>query len=99
MNRFFMTLMLALSVGAVSAQPAISRDAKLEAKIEKTLKKMTLDEKIGQMLELNFDIMGAYDATGKWQLNETVLDTMISKWKVGSILNAPGTRAHTVDQW
>ena len=99
MNRFFMTLMLALSVGAVSAQPAISRDAKLEAKIEKTLKKMTLDEKIGQMLELNFDIMGAYDATGKWQLNETVLDTMISKWKVGSILNAPGTRAHTVEQW
>ena len=91
--------MLALSVGAVSAQSAIPRDAKLEAKVEKTLQKMTLDEKIGQMLELNFDIMGSYDATGKWQLNETVLDTMISKWKVGSILNAPATRAHSVDQW
>ena len=99
MNRFFTTLMLALSVGAVSAQSAIPRDAKLEAKVEKTLQKMTLDEKIGQMLELNFDIMGSYDATGKWQLNETVLDTMISKWKVGSILNAPATRAHSVDQW
>ncbi len=99
MNRFFTTLMLALSVGAVSAQFAIPRDAKLEAKVEKTLQKMTLDEKIGQMLELNFDIMGSYDATGKWQLNETVLDTMISKWKVGSILNAPATRAHSVDQW
>ena len=34
-----------------------------------------------------------------WQLNETMLDTLISKWKVGSILNAPGTRAATVDQW
>jgi beta-glucosidase len=60
---------------------------------------MTLDEKIGQMLELNFDVMGKYDATRKWQLNETMLDTLISKWKVGSILNAPGTRAASVDQW
>ena len=90
---------LMLSAVAASAQPAIPRDAKLEAKIEKTLKRMTLDEKIGQMLELNFDIMGGYDATGKWHLNETVLDTMISKWKVGSILNAPATRAHSVAQW
>ena len=82
-----------------SVKPAIPRDAALEAKIEKTLSKMSLDEKIGQMLELNFDIMGTYDATGKWQLNETVLDTIISKWKVGSILNAPATRAASVEQW
>ena len=40
-----------LTVVSVSAQFAIPRDAKLEAKIEKTLSKMTLDEKIGQMLE------------------------------------------------
>ena len=59
---------------------------------------MTLDEKIGQMLELNFDLMGKYGADGKWHLNETVLDTLLSKWKVGSILNAPG-RAQTVEQW
>ena len=80
-------------------KPAIPRDAALEAKIEKTLAKMTLDEKVGQMLELNLDIMGKYDATGKWVLNETMLDTCISKYKVGSILNAPGTRAATVAQW
>ena len=79
-------------------KPAIPRDAALEAKVEKTLAKMTLDEKIGQMLELNFDIMGRYDATGKWKLNEQMLDTLISKWKVGSILNAPGSAA-SVDQW
>ena len=95
---FFITLACAAIV-AQAQKPAIPRDAALEAKIEKTLAKMTLDEKIGQMLELNLDIMGRYDATGKWQLNETMLDTLISKWKVGSILNAPGTRAATVDQW
>lgn len=131
-------------------KPAIPRDAVLEAKIEKTLAKMTLDEKIGQMLELNLDIIGKMtvedakvdrekvrsvmqqygrseaeikdllkmtdlqiidklggfpvdiyqgDTKRVWKLNEQMLDTLISKWKVGSILNAPGTKAPTVAQW
>ena len=88
-----------LMVAQTRVEPAIPRDAALEAKVEQTLARMTLDEKIGQMLELNLDVMGAYDANRTWQLNETMLDTLISKWKVGSILNAPGTRAATVEQW
>ena len=100
MKKNVLTLVMAcLAIVAQAQKPAIPRDAALEAKIEKTLAKMTLDEKIGQMLELNFDVMGKYDATRKWQLNETMLDTLISKWKVGSILNAPGTRAASVEQW
>ena len=91
--------MLALALNAQVRKPAIPRDAEIESKIEQTLKKMTLDEKIGQMLELNLDIMGKYDETGKWQLNKTMLDTCISKYKVGSLLNAPGTIAASVDQW
>ncbi len=141
----------ALSLSAQgSLKPAIPRDEALEAKIEQRLARMTLDEKIGQMLELNLDVMGKMTAAnarvdrdkvakalrqygtseaelskllklsdkkiierlggynldiyeGKsqmtWQLNETMLDTLISKYKVGSILNAPGTRAATVKQW
>ena len=147
-------IMIALTCAVVVAQaqqqPAIPRDAALEAKIEKTLSKMTLDEKIGQMLELNLDIIGKMtvenakvdrekvrsvlqqygrsaqeidntlkktdqqiidqlggfpvdiyqgDTKRVWKLNETMLDTLISKWKVGSILNAPGTRAPKVDEW
>ena len=99
MKHIFSIVVLMLTVAPVSAQFAIPRDAKLEAKVEKTLQKMTLDEKIGQMLELNLDIMGGYEPGGVWKLNETMLDTCISKWKVGSILNAPGTRAATVAQW
>ena len=100
MRKAMMTAALGLMAATVMAQkPAIPRDAKLEAKVEKTLKKMTLDEKIGQMLELNLDIMGKVDASGQWQLNETMLDTLISKWKIGSILNAPATRAGTIEQW
>ncbi len=144
-------MIVACAAILVQAQkPAIPRDAALEAKVEKTLAKMTLDEKIGQMLELNLDVMGNMkvenakvdrekvrsvmqqygtpkaeadavlkmtdaqiierfgnypvdiyqgDTKRVWQLNEVMLDTLISKWKVGSILNAPGTRAPSVEQW
>lgn len=98
----FLAVLLVCGIVATWAQvrkPAIPRDEAMEAKIEKMLSKMTLDEKIGQMLELNFDIMGTYDANGQWQLNEQMLDTIIKNWKVGSILNAPATRAATVEQW
>jgi len=139
-----------VAVQGQTAKPAIPRDAALEAKVEKTLAKMTLDEKIGQMLELNLDVMGKmtvenakvdrekvrsvlqqygrpdseieamvkmtdqeiidklgafpvdiYQGETKrlWKINEAMLDTLISKWKVGSILNAPGSSAATRDQW
>ena len=78
MKKTFFTIAMICAATMMQAQkPAIPRDAALEAKVEKTLAKMTLDEKIGQMLELNFDIMGRYDATGKWKLNEQMLDTLI----------------------
>ncbi len=104
-------VLLGMNAMAQRVKPAIPRDAEIEAKIEKTLSKMTLDEKIGQMLELNLDVMGTIQTTevkkGKdkgtkktgWVLNEVMLDTCISKYKVGSILNAPATRAASVDQW
>jgi beta-glucosidase len=152
MKKVLITMVMACAATKVMAQvkPAIPSDAALEAKVEKTLAKMTLDEKIGQMLELNLDVMGKMtvenakvdrekvrsvlqqygrskeevdkmlkmtdqqiidqlgnfpvdiyqgDTKRVWKLNETMLDTLISKWKVGSILNAPGTRAPSVDQW
>ena len=106
-KRILMTMLVAyaaLSMTAQVSRPAIPRDAALEAKIEMTLSKMTLDEKIGQMLELNLDVMGKMTVENDgvkrtWKLNETMLDTLISKWRLGSILNAPGTRAASVSQW
>ena len=102
MKKVFVSLLAALSLqtGLAQAQrPAIARDEAMEARIEKTLSKMTLDDKVGQMLQLNLDIMGRFDGSGQWQLNEEMLDTCLAKWKVGSILNAPATRAATVEQW
>ncbi len=100
MKKLMMTVLLAAAAMTATAQrPAIARDEAMERKIEAQLGKMSLDEKIGQMLELNLDIMGKYDDKGVWRLNEEMLDTIISRWKVGSILNAPGTRARTVEEW
>ena len=96
---FLLAIMLQAGTCLFAQKPAIPKDDKLEAKIEQQLSRMTLDEKIGQMLELNLDIMGKRDASGQWQLNEEMLDTTIQKYKVGSILNAPATRAATVAQW
>lgn len=147
---FLLAVFCMTEVTAQTMKPAIPRDAELEAKIEKTLSKMTLDEKVGQMLELNLDIIGkmevengkvdrekvrnalkgfgapdkdiedllkkkdkdiidrlggynldiyAGEAKQVWKLNETMLDTLLAKYKVGSLLNAPGTRAATVEQW
>ena len=101
-TKLFVLLLCCTTFSAQAQKPAIPRDAALEAKIEKTLSKMTLDEKIGQMLELNLDVMGKMTIENDkrvWKLNEMMLDTLISKWKVGSILNAPGTRASSVAQW
>ena len=143
-------MMVCAAVAVQAQQPAIPRDAQLEAKIEKTLARMTLDEKIGQMLELNLDVMGNMtvenakvdrekvrsvmqqygrskeeveailkktdqqiidqfgafpidiykgDTRRLWKINEAMLDTLISKWKVGSILNAPGSSAASKDDW
>jgi len=151
MKKLLATVILAgLALGTTAQKPAIPQSKDIEDKVEKTLQKMTLDEKIGQMLELNFDVMGSMKAENAkvdrakvrslmeqygapkaeidkllkmkdaqiverfgshpvdiyegdvqrvWKLNETMLDTIMKKYKVGSILNAPGTRAHTVEQW
>lgn len=131
--------------------PAIPKDAQIEKNVQEWIKKMTLDEKVGQMLELNLDLMGSVVVKGdakidrnklkqvlsqygnssaeqiaevmamsdeevneklggfgldiydsnvvrEWTLNEAALDSMIGKWKVGSILNAPG-HALTPEHW
>ena len=52
MKKCLLTIVTACAFVAVQAQkPAIPRDAQLEAKIEKKLAKMSLDKKVGQMLE------------------------------------------------
>lgn len=91
-----------IALSAQAVKPAIPRDENIEKKVEATLKKMTLDDKVGQMLELNLDIFGQTDwSTGKpvFTLDEKRLEETIKTYRIGSVLNAPGTMAGTVEQW
>ena len=60
---------------------------------------LTLDEKIGQMMQLVTDIFGTNDAQGVFHIDQAKADTLFSKYKIGSILNAPNTCAPTAQQW
>lgn len=77
---------------------AIPVDKKLEAKVEKTLSKMTLEEKIGQMTELSIDVLGEWK-DGEFQLNKDKVYNAIAKYKIGSVLNSPGPVAQTREKW
>ena len=91
--------MFALAYTASANVPVIKSDPKIEAQVEQTLKKLTLEEKIGQMMELVTDLFGANDKNGVFYIDEHKTDSILSRYKIGSILNAPNTCAPTAKQW
>lgn len=91
--------MLALAYTASANVPVIKSNPKIEAQVEQTLKKLTLEEKIGQMMELVTDLFGANDKNGVFYIDEHKTDSILSRYKIGSILNAPNTCAPTAKQW
>lgn len=155
MKKKLITLFIAnLTLGVLAQNivpPAIPKDKKIEQKVEAKLKKMSLEEKVGQMAQLAIDviskrsnpfeginpqnfkvedlkkILSKYNldkefdlskgmpdqkemmkiffavqkAQGKqkFQLDEALLDTVIKKYKVGSILNVPNGVAQSVQTW
>ena len=84
-------------------EPASQSDPQIEKDVEKILSKMTLDEKIGQMTQLTIDLLGKGERRLKCDLpfvfDETMLDTIIDIYKVGSILNVPANTAQTCEEW
>ena len=107
MKKIFVSIsLLALACTMQAHQPAspavnsvIKSDAGVEAQVEKTLQKLTLEEKIGQMMELVTDLFGANDKNGVFYIDEKKTDSILSRYKIGSILNAPNTCAPTAKQW
>ena len=96
---FSSILMLAFAYTASANVPVIKSDPKIEAQVEQTLKKLTLEEKIGQMMQLVTDLFGANDKNGVFYIDEHKTDSILSRYKIGSILNAPNTCAPTAKQW
>lgn len=97
------TLWLASCGQGTKNTPAIAQDKALEEKVEATLKKMSLDEKIGQMTQLTLDVVtqgnNVYHTAFPVKLDEAMVDTVLKKYKVGSILNTPSNTPLTVNEW
>ena len=68
--------------------------------LERLLQHMTLQEKVGQMLQLNIDVLG-HEENGQFVLDKDKLERVFLQYKVGSILNAPGAGpyAQTPEWW
>ena len=95
-------LAIAACLGAVSCsdravKPAIPSDPQIEKAVEKTLAKMTLEEKVGQMTEIGIDILGHYEGDN-WVMDVDKVENAIGKYKVGSILNTPVV-GQTPEKW
>lgn len=93
-------LLAALTLGCTEkAEKSPSQDPGMEAKIEKTLSRMTLEEKIGQMTELSIEVLGSW-RDGEFFLDEEKIREAIGVYKVGSVLSAPGApTAQSPEKW
>lgn len=93
------SMLLTTAVVAQGVAPAIPHDRKLEAKVERTLRKLTLEEKVGQMCELTIDVIIDNRHRDSVVLNEEAVAKVIDRYKVGSILNVPLGLAQTPESW
>ncbi len=98
--------LLGACLTAVAAQaytpitlPVIPPDPQIEKKVAERLASMTLDEKIGQMTQIQIDIIGDHDANGVFHFSQAKADSVIGRYKVGSFLNTPGSTCLTAEEW
>lgn len=79
------------------------KDKEIDAKVDALLAKMSVEEKVGQMTQVNLNTI-LYSGNGSGYdnnygiINPALLDTAIGTYKVGSLLNAIN-RAYSQDQW
>ncbi|MBQ4388889.1 MAG: glycoside hydrolase family 3 C-terminal domain-containing protein [Bacteroidales bacterium] len=84
------TLLAACS--ANDGRQAIPTDKAVEAQVEQVLKGMTLEEKAGQLVQLNISVLE--DETRE-AIDPAKLDKIIGQYKVGSILNVMHDACHS----
>lgn len=95
---------LAGGISTIQAQERVFPSDRLtEARIDSIVKKLTLEEKIGQMTQLTLDVVGkgnsVYQSDMPFRLDQEMVDTVIRKYKVGSILNTASNTPLTNATW
>jgi len=93
-------ILLAAALCTVIANAQQRKDFKEAA--AKIVSKMTLEEKVGQMAQINLDVVCKQkdpSVTTEVEIDRDKLHDAIVNFHVGSILNAPGNRARTPQWW
>ncbi len=70
--------------------------SKHDEAVEKLLRQMTLEEKVGQMAQVTVDIM---KDPKTWNLNDSLMRKGIVDYKIGSLLNTWNNSAPEVSEW
>ena len=94
--------LMSLACAGVEAQtacPAIPVDDRIELRIDSVMERLTLEEKIGQMCQLTIGVVTRKNDNGKAYVSDALLDSVITKYKVGSILNIPFGVSQPKEVW
>ena len=83
----------ACGIKAPAVLPAIEPDDAVEAKVEQVLKGMTLEEKVGQMVQITIDYI---TNDTRDDVDPAKMDVLFGKYKVGSVLNV--LQGHSFDR-
>ena len=100
MNKHLIPVFVMLSASVISCKSqkgevVIPADPAVEAQVEQVLKGMTLQEKAGQLVQLNISVL---EDASREAIDPAKLDYVIAQQKVGSILNVMHDRAHSCEE-
>ena len=77
--------------------------ADIERRIDSVMATLTLEQKVGQMLQLNLDVLmegpNRYSSFEPLRFCEAALARVIDHYQIGSILNTANTRARCPEEW
>ncbi|WP_166920833.1 glycoside hydrolase family 3 N-terminal domain-containing protein [Flavobacterium poyangense] len=86
-----------LFCGATWSQEVKKTRAQIDAKVSELLSKMTLEEKVGQMTQINITVFEDSKRVG--YVDAAKLKQGIQDYHIGSILNVPNPGAPTIQRW
>jgi beta-glucosidase len=96
-------LILLFTVSCSAQKPAkkVTQAIPTPVDIEALIAQMTIEEKVGQMTQINLDVVcegGIYKLVEPHHIEQAKLQEAITKWHVGSVLNCGG-HAYPLKQW
>ena len=81
-------LLAVACTGKVDIAPAIPADKAIETRVNDILSQMTLDDKVGQMCEVNIDlVVNDKPDDGIYYADSAKMAEVLGHYRVGSILN------------